>query len=494
VPAEAPPGKELTYKLIVENVSKGNAKEVSVWVTITNGKFVRATPAPTEPASNLIWQLGTILGCQKREITVVVMPSGTEEVMLCARVQFQHGQCVKTRIGGASPRIVPQPTPFTSPSAAPPPPPPKNGATGSAVLQVRRFAKSQAVLYDPVEYKLQVHNTGRGTATNVVVREELPKGLEVVKDSTLPREKGIDPLVWELGNLAPGQIKEIRYQIIAKSEGSLTLRTNVEATGVARQDSQHTIQVGTAKLSVRQWGPQHRVVGRNTTYHLTVTNTGNMTASGVVLSEELVSEGEKEAVDFVTASGRGRLQGRVVRWEIGSLAPGASRTVQLVVKARKVGTFKSVCDAVADRGLHAQGEAMTEFKEATGLAIEIEPDRDPVEVDQSLTIKVRVFNTEKVHDKNAVTAIALDDGLKLLSVEGVPGHVIEGQKVFLPKKDFDAGALGEATLKVQAEKAGRFKVYAEVKSDNVGPMKAYVAQEFVTVVPRVSTSRKPSTW
>src|SRR5207247_1616696 len=72
--------------------------------------------------------------------------------------------------------------------------------------------------------------------------------------------------------------------------------------------------------------PDPVAAGANLTYTLSYTNTGNANATAILLTDTIPAN-----TAFVSA-GSGTLSGSVVTWSIGSLAAGASGTVQLVVR------------------------------------------------------------------------------------------------------------------------------------------------------------------
>src|SRR5947209_5271854 len=77
VPAEAVPGEELTYRITVTNCSRAAAHHVTVRNPLPGGvRFVRATPEPTEMSPVLLWKLGTLAPCARKEITLIVNPTG----------------------------------------------------------------------------------------------------------------------------------------------------------------------------------------------------------------------------------------------------------------------------------------------------------------------------------------------------------------------------------------------------------------------------------
>lgn len=503
VPSEAAAGKELTYKIIAENSSQASAHHVTVRVTIPGSaaRLVRASPAPTETSPVFVWKLDTLAPRARREITLIVLPTGDEEVSCCARVQFEHGQCVRTGVGKGA--AAPPPTESTPPSPPltrtpplnPVPPPSKAPPVEKkssepepvAELEVRKSGPTEGAQFDILAYRLEVRNVGRANARKVLLRERLAKGIELTESH--PNETSKSPLTWELGDIAPGGSRVVRYKLIPDKTGSLTSTVSVEAEGVAKREVQHTVRVGQPALAVTMTGPKSRGVGRDTTYHLTVTNTGDMAATNVQLHDELTAD-----LQFVRASASGQLTGSQVAWNLGTIAAGARRTVQLVLRARRAGTLRNVCTATADRGLKEQGKAETVFTPPAGLAVEIDPERDVVEMDKPFQIIVRAYNAGRLNESNVAAKVTLPDGLRLLDVPGHKGHELKGATLTLPKRPLAAGKDAQVILSVQGEKAGPMKLAVELTSDAVTPDKAVKADATITVLPAPTTSRKTSSW
>src|SRR5262249_54733053 len=73
--------------------------------------------------------------------------------------------------------------------------------------------------------------------------------------------------------------------------------------------------------------PDPVVAGANLTYALSYSNTGNADATTVVVTDTLPPN-----TSFVSATGGGTLSAGVVTWNVGTLAAGATGSLQLVVK------------------------------------------------------------------------------------------------------------------------------------------------------------------
>jgi uncharacterized repeat protein (TIGR01451 family) len=457
VPSEAVTGQELTYRLGVENCSRAAAHHVTVKAPLPVGtRFVRATPEPAEKTPVLLWKLGTLEPCQKREIRLVVVPTSTADLRCCARVQYEHGQCVLTRV------VKP----------------------GAPDLRLRFLARPTAARYDILTYKLEVQNAGRSTLQGVKLSSTLPRGLDFLNSK--PSTKGDNPLTWKLGDLPSRAVRVVEYQVVAKETGRLTTSAMVEAGGDLRRQTTHTVKVGQPVLAVRKTGPAQRLVTRSATYQITVRNPGDLPATNVQLSDDLPAE-----MSFVSATAGGRLARSnsaesghpQVRWDMGDIPAGGKKSVLLVVRARKAGTFKNVCTATGDRGLQEQGKAQTHFAEATGLALEIDKTTDPVEVGRETGYVLRLLNPGKVAETNITLSATVPEGLEVLAARG-PGGAAEpvgGKVTFAPLASLAPGGEAVFTVRVRAEKAGEIKFNAFAVSDATGAANPVKAEESMLV-------------
>jgi uncharacterized repeat protein (TIGR01451 family) len=495
VPAVAEARRELTYRLAAENVSPASAHHVTVRVPVPPGtRFVRSRPEPSETAPALTWKLGTLAPRARKEIVLVLVPDGTVEVACCARVQFEHGECVRTRLIGAprtapvpapaptGPAAPPLPTPPASPPPAPPAaPPPAAPAVPTpapaAVLQVRKEGPTQAGRYDILTFKVTVTNAGRATARAVVVEDTLPKGLDFLNSK--PSTAGDNPLVWKLGDLPPGETRVVEYQAVAKEVGKLPGKAIVRAQGGLVREVAGTVQVGEPALAVRKAGPKQRLVGRPATYILTVSNPGTWKASHVELIDELPAD-----IVFVGASDGGRLEGKEVRWSLGTLVPGERRAVLLTVQAKQRGTFKNVCKATASGDLVEQGAAETQFEDAGSLVTEIDRDKEVVKVGDQVTFTVRIFNGGKADEANLSAVATLPDGLAVIEVRGPTGSKTAGAKITFPVvAKLEPRSERIATIRAKAVKPGAQILRLSVVSDSIAPDSPLKGEETVTVVP-----------
>ncbi len=441
VAASASPGQELTYRLYVQNQSQAVAHHVRVRNPLpANAKFVRASPEPGTKEPDLAWDFGTLAGGATREITLVLLPTGAGDIRNCAWVQFDHGQCVQTRVVGPD-------------------------------LRFRLLGKSDAQVGDPLTYQIEVTNAGQGQARGVRVDISLPPGLEYYSKS--PSAKSHNSLTANLGTLAPGQTRRVEYQVLATRQGTLDTRAVVTAEGGLRQKADSVVTVGEAKLTLVRTGGRRRQVNRPVTYQVTVSNPGNRPATGVEIVEEVLPD-----MEFVSASGDGRLTGNQVRWALGTLEPGGSRSVRIVLRSRRAFEATTFATASAGRGLQAQAETKTLFENSTGLALEIDKSDDPLGVGREASYTIRVLNRGTATLERIVLKVTVPDQLKVTRTAGPANPVQEGPVLqFPPLPPLAPGTEAVYRVEVQALRTGTAILRAEATTDTTGVLERQVVLE-----------------
>ncbi len=429
VPATAAAGQDLEYHLCVENASRAPAHHVLVRNPLpANARFVRATPEPTMREPELRWDLGTLRAGARYDIRLVLAPTDSGDVQNCARVQFEHGQCVTTRIQRPA-------------------------------LSLRKTGPDQAVLYDALTYRLELTNTGTAPLSEVVLTDRLPDGLEA--------SGGKNPLTWQLGTLEAGQSRSVEYQAVAKVAGRLCNRASATAAGGLRAEAESCVNVREAKLALTKSGPARQYVNLAAAYQLTVSNPGTAPLSNVTVVDPL-----PDGMEFVSASGGGRLNGSGVRWSIGTLAAGEHRTVDGVLRARSAGKITNRATASADRGITASAEASTEFAGISALLLELVDTDDPVEVGAETTYIVTVRNPGSAQVTNVRIVATVPEQLAVTRVSGPADHHQEGAKVTYDPLRLAPGAAGRYEIRVKALEPGdvRFKVDLTADQLTGGPV------------------------
>lgn len=236
----------------------------------------------------------------------------------------------------------PAPAPVVRPVApAPVPPPPAPIATKCSIINtglvhMSKTMPAEAVLGENFTYELKPMATG--CAGNVIVTDEIPAGAALVSTDPQASVQG-NKLVWNLGNMDAGESKTLKVTLRPEKEGTLFGCATVAAD--PRVCAQ-TI-VGKPALAIEKSGPTTAQLGADLSYNVTVKNTGTAVAKGVVIN------------DTIPAG----LGGGTKSFQIGDLAPGASKTVTVPAKAAERGRHCNVAVATSTNAGKVQDDACT---------------------------------------------------------------------------------------------------------------------------------------
>ncbi len=212
---------------------------------------------------------------------------------------------------------------------------------------------------------------------------------------------------------------------IGDAQDSVTTNTNEngETTTVLRQvapaigDNQILIQVleaGTGKTMFRhthtkQWqsptlvvdkqGPDNLGLRKTAEYSVTITNSGDSTATNVTLTDELPA-----GLTFISsdpaASGS---DGSTVTWSLGDIAPSESMTVTMMLSAANVGEQINTATAVSTEGITGQDTQLTSIIPGSLQLAKVAP-AETISGDD-LTYEITVTND----GAGALTSVVLTD-------------------------------------------------------------------------------------
>jgi uncharacterized repeat protein (TIGR01451 family) len=463
VPACAPAGQDLEYRICVENCSAAPAHHVFVRNPLpANARFVRAHPEPAARMPELIWQLGTLPPGACRTITLVLKPVAAGAVKSCARVQFEHGECVCTRIG--------------------PPGPTVRGVRPEPAIRLVKQGPARAKLGETLAYHLTVTNLTGKEAAEVKVTDVLPAGLA--------HASGKDTLTWDLGKLPAGESLTIDYKVVVRKEGRWCNQAVVTAAGGLRDDATHCVAVGEAKLTLAKNGPKARYLNIPVTYFLTVTNPGSLPATNVVITDPVPAR-----MAFVRASHGGRVVDNQVRWDLGTLDPGQSRTVQVVFQAKAAGEVRNQATASADGGLSASAAATTRFRGASAVLVELVDTQDPVAVGSETSYVITVKNQGMVPVTNLRITALVPPEMALVRARGPTGNrpgekTRKGQPLlFEPLKNLAPGATVTYEVFVKALRPGDARFKADVTADQLRAGGPVYQEESTAIYPEAPPLR-----
>ncbi len=427
----ASPNEEVTYRINLNNPTAAAAHQVRVRQSLpNNGKFVRSTPSPTSQDGELVWQLATMEAGATKEIVVVFLANGNGDLDSTARVSFEYGQSVKTRIESA--------------------------------LQVRTGGPQSILVGDTFTLVTEVAHAGSAPLDEVTLTQTLPLGVEFLNSK--PSTAGDSPLVWRLGKLQSGETKRIEIQLVAKKSGPIETVATV-TSGTQKREANLRLVAGQVSLELTKGGPDRRAVGRPATYFITVANKGTSAATNVKISHKLDPN-----IELLSASGGGANQGGDLKWTLPTLGPGQKQTVTFVLRALRAGELKSRTEVVADKvSAGLQAEKSTRFESPKGLMVELDKVTDPVLVGEQSAYTVRLLNFANQPYTAAVVAVTLPEELQVVDARGQTAADRKGQRVvFAPLSSVTSGVQPTFTVYGKATKAAEARIRVEVTATELG--------------------------
>lgn len=387
--------------------------------------FLNADPRPVVQGSRLTWTLGIIEANAERRIKVEVQPLRDGEIKSKATASFSLTSDLSTR------------------------------AT-QAKLSVIKKGPESIVVGDKAVFEIRVTNSGSGPASNVVIRDNLPPGLQHAHGSQVEAD---------LPTLGPGQSEDIALEVTAVKAGQYVNEVIVTADDGHRCTARCNFVVTEPALAIHKIGPREGMLGGAMEYRLEVHNSGTATATGVRMADVL-----PDGLEFTSATDGGIYDPatRIVEWNIGTLPAGQTREVVINLTARRVGEWVNQALARGDRGLEARTELSVRIDGAPGLHVEATDLIDPVEVGEETSYEIRVLSQGSCVCSNICIMALVPDGLEVLGAEGPVGHRIDGQQVtFEPLPKLAARADAVYRIRIRGRQPGDWRLKVRMTADQL---------------------------
>ncbi len=444
VPADAPPGDDVKYAIIVTNTSQADAHAVTVRNPLTDSVagVVKSDPPPDEKLSTpkqLFWSFGTLKPGESKSITLVLKPKpDAKELKNLAYVKFEHGEQVITRIN--------KPT-----------------------LKVTKVAPKQAVRDEPFVVLLAVDNTGKVPAENVRIVENVDRSAEF-QAITTGGKRGVaeaNQWVWEFPKLMPGERKIIEFRVTPHQAADSNTMTVAEAKNVLEKAETRT-QVLVGGISVNLSGPNGIVApGDVAKYEITVRNTGTLPSTNVRISGTIPSD-----CKATMKTDGGQLYRDQIVWTVPRLEPGEGVSMRFGLKANTTGRRVVVASALDGRQQRSSEELATLFQGTAALVWETVPDPVAIAVDQRGTFSIRVKNNGGEAARNVRIEIELPDAVGFH--QSTPSVNPVGRTIVFPADVIDAYGEKIYTVTYQAKQSAQAWFKVKMTADSLGdrPMTA----------------------
>ncbi|HKQ62502.1 MAG TPA: trypsin-like peptidase domain-containing protein [Candidatus Polarisedimenticolaceae bacterium] len=437
-PSPVGAGGLLTYTLAYSNSGTAAASGVVLVDSVpANTTFVSATGGGSFAAGLVTWNLGSLASGAAGSVDLVVRVGSP----------LADGTLITNATYGIDGNE-------TNPTTGVP--------VVTAVGSTPSLSVSKSASPDPVgagadlSYQLSYANTGSAAATNVVLVDTVPAHSRFVSATGGGALSGAQ-VVWNLGTLAAGASGSVG--LVVRVDSPLPGGSSIANTSYSIDSSETAPSAGPPRvtavtsapvLSVSKTATPNPVsAGGQLTYTLSYRNDGNADATGVRLSDEL-----SDLTTFVSASAGGILHEEVVIWEIGTLPPGASGSVQVTVEVEQPlpnGTLIHNDEYAIESNETAAVEGaavITSVSSAPVLAVLKTDAPDPVAAGADLTYSLSFANTGNANATGVVIRDPLPANTTFVSASG-GGTFLTGGIVSWTIGSLAAGANGTVQLVVR---------------------------------------------
>jgi uncharacterized repeat protein (TIGR01451 family) len=311
-------GSQLIYTLTFGNTGNEDASNVILSDTIpVNTTFVSASDNGVfDPSGNTVtWNLGILNAGASGSVTLTVqvvspLPTGTV-IANAAVIDSTETPPVSTQVQ----------TPVGS----------------APVLNLSKDANSTVVGSGAqISYTLNYSNTGSEDASGVVLSDSIPPNTSFVSASDGGSfDAAANSVIWNLGLIAAGAggSVSLTIQVDSSVPSGTPIINNAILTSNEVPPVNTQTQTPVASLPIltlnKQSDSETTTAGASLTYTLTYRNTGNVTATGVVLTDLLPPD-----TTFVAASNSGVFDpaANTVVWNLGTLVVAESGSVTVTIQ------------------------------------------------------------------------------------------------------------------------------------------------------------------
>lgn len=381
LPPEVVAGSEFLSELTI--TVQGHITNVVVRDAVpADATYLRSEPAATVEGGELVWKLGNLSAAQ----------------VLKVKAWFKAD---KTGVPSSVAVITSERLSATV-------------CAGKPMLVMEKTGPEVALLGTEVAYSIVVRNVGSAPARSVVVSDGVPAGMA--------HGSGRSELIFDVGDLAPGQTKPIAVTLKANQRGKVCSTATVTSASTPKVSREVCTLILIPGLKVEKSGTKEQIIGRNADYEIVVSNTGDTTLNNVLISDVTPAECSIVAAPGATISGNKAL------WTIGELKPGAKATEAIKLTAKTAGASCNTVTASVG-ALSDSAKACTQWKGVPALTYELTDNPDPIQIGESTTYTIKVINQGSGEIHNVKITAAFDN--LMLPISSPQGTVI-GQRVTFP--------------------------------------------------------------
>jgi uncharacterized repeat protein (TIGR01451 family) len=228
--------------------------------------------------------------------------------------------------------------------------------------------------------------------------------------------------------------------------------TAPSGAGITIARGETTIEWLAPNVTLSHTGPPVAVLGQEVVYTTTVTNSGRIESSSMLISSK-IPDGLQYLRSQPPAS---VLEGKQLDWTLGTLPPGQTNQIQAVFKTLRPGPVTS-CAALATQEGQKDEKCVTTQVATAALRVALNAPLSGT-VGVPVTYQITLTNPNTMTLPAVVLTAQFDEGLE---------HETPAHTVTLQAGDLPAGASKNATLVLTPRKMGKFTTRVTAASGNI---------------------------
>ncbi len=419
MPEEIRLNTPFAYVIRVTNLTEMMLTEITITETLSRDfQFKGSEPAARTQDDQLVWDIDSLGPRASKSIKISGTATAARPLEHCTAITHTARNCAVVKVV--------EPT-----------------------LELAKIAPAEALLCEPIQVDFVVTNTGTGAAQNVQITDTLPAGLQTTD--------GKGKIVLEAGTLAAGESRRFSIKLRATKTGTYVNKAVATSAAGLKAESEPTLtNVRQPILTITKSGPKRQYLGRSISYELTVTNKGDGPAQNTTI-EDIIPPG----VTSIEATAGAQFSGSKLVWELGTLEPNTSKTVQVSYTPTREGELMATATATAYCAEPVTDSSRTVITGIAASRVEVLDLEDPVEVGTNTTYVITVTNEGTAADSNIRISIVLDDKLQYVTSAGATAGSVMGKTInFAPLRSLEPKNKATWRVVVRGAVAGdaRFKI------------------------------------
>ena len=241
--------------------------------------------------------------------------------------------------------------------------------SGPSLSLIKTSASTTVAPGGVVQYTLAYANQGNAPATSIQIRDTLPDGTSYLDGSAA--QGGVlngRTVVWTLGNLEAGESGQVSFSVRVSPLAVEGVFINNIATMLCNELEpvpSNTVRVqvsGKISMSLsKSVAPANVLAGQELVFTIRVINDGVVELNDIVVTDPL-----PQGTSFVSTDNGGQLTGDTVTWQISTLAPGLTRTLNLVLRTDAIALGQAQVTNTATAS--ATGQSPVEAKATASIS------------------------------------------------------------------------------------------------------------------------------